>query len=121
LGDCAGEGDQKARISAARRRAQESDRDHHAAERARQDNARTKGAFAVGLWSTRDAQDGRGELGEEVRWWTKEDGVFSFRLHVRPEGGKIPRGARVIFFEGHVDPWSPFARKMCPWIAEHWT
>lgn len=59
-------------------------------------------------------------LGPHEKRWTKEDGVFSFRLHVKTNAGKIPKGARVIFFEGQVDPWSPFARKMCPWIDDHW-
>lgn len=60
------------------------------------------------------------KLGPHERRWTKEDGVFSFRLHVKPNGGRMPKGARVIFFEGQVDPWSPFALKICPWIKEHW-
>lgn len=59
-------------------------------------------------------------LGPHEKRWTKDDGVFSFRLHVRPQGGKMPKGARIIFFEGQVDPWSPIAKKMCPWIEEHW-
>lgn len=59
-------------------------------------------------------------LGPHEKRWTMQDGVFSFRLHVRPNAGKIPKGARIIFFEGQVDPWSPTARQMCPWIKEHW-
>ena len=59
-------------------------------------------------------------LGPHEKRWTKDDGVYSFRLHVKPNAGKMPKGARVIFFEGQVDPWSPFAQKLCPWIKEHW-
>ena len=60
------------------------------------------------------------KLGPHEKRWTKEDGVFSFRLHVKPNGGRMPKGARVIFFEGQVDPWSATAMKLCPWVAEHW-
>ena len=60
------------------------------------------------------------KLGPHEKRWTMKDGVFSFRLHVKPNAGKMPKGARIIFFEGQVDPWSPYAQKLCPWIEEHW-
>jgi hypothetical protein len=60
------------------------------------------------------------KLGPHEKRWTKDDGVFSFRLHVKPHGGKIPKGARIIFFEGQIDPWSPVALQMSPWIKDHW-
>lgn len=59
-------------------------------------------------------------LGPHEKRWTKDDGVFSFRLHVKPYGGKLPEGARIVFFEGQIDPWSPQARKLAPWVKEHW-
>lgn len=59
-------------------------------------------------------------LGPNEKRWTMKDGVFSFRLHVKPNRGKIPKGARIIFFEGQIDPWTPTAMKLCPWIANHY-
>jgi hypothetical protein len=60
------------------------------------------------------------KLGPLEKRWTVHDGVYSFRLHVKPQSGKMPKGARIIFFEGQVDPWTPFAMKLCPWIKNHW-
>lgn len=34
--------------------------------------------------------------------------------------GKVPEGARVIFFNGKDDPSQPFLQKAYPWIAENW-
>lgn len=59
-------------------------------------------------------------LGPHEKRWTTHDGVYSFRLHVKTRAGAMPKGARIIFFEGQTDPWSPFAQKLCPWIGEHW-
>ncbi len=59
-------------------------------------------------------------LGPNEKRWTVHDGVYSFRLHVKTAAGRMPKGSRVIFFEGQVDPWSPFAQKLCPWINDHW-
>jgi hypothetical protein len=59
-------------------------------------------------------------LGPLEKRWTVEDGVYSFRLHVKTNSGRLPKGARIVFFEGQIDPWSPFALKLCPWIQHHW-
>ena len=60
------------------------------------------------------------KLGPHEARWTKKDGVFSFRMDIKPHGGKLPETARIVFFEGHVDPWSPTALRMCDWIPLHW-
>lgn len=60
------------------------------------------------------------KLGPHEARWTKKDGVFSWRMECKPNGGKLPKGARIVFFEGHVDPWSPTALSMSPWIKEHY-
>jgi hypothetical protein len=60
------------------------------------------------------------KLGPHEARWTQKDGVFSWRMACKPEGGRLPKGARIIFFEGHVDPWTPTALKMSPWIADHY-
>jgi hypothetical protein len=59
-------------------------------------------------------------LGPEEKRWNTADGVHSFRLHVRSQGGKVPKGGRIIFFEGHIDPWSPAGRTHAPGVVEHW-
>jgi hypothetical protein len=60
------------------------------------------------------------KLGPFEKRWNVNDGVYSFRLHVKTRDGKLPEGARIVFFEGQVDPWTPYAAKLCPWIVEHW-
>jgi hypothetical protein len=60
------------------------------------------------------------KLGPNEKRWTTVDGVFSFRIHVRPNGGKLPPGARIVFFEGHIDPWSQAGMNLAPWVKDHW-
>jgi hypothetical protein len=57
-------------------------------------------------------------LGKQEARWTTDDGVFSYRTHVKNEGGRKPKGARITFFQGHYDPWSPRILKQCPWVQE---
>lgn len=50
----------------------------------------------------------------------KEDGVFSFRNHIQNRtGGRLPPGARLVFFHGHFDPWGEAAQRL-PWVRQHW-
>jgi len=51
--------------------------------------------------------------------FTKEDGVYSYRLDIAPNHGALPGNARVVFFHGGVDPWSPVAQRLA-WVREHW-
>jgi hypothetical protein len=51
--------------------------------------------------------------------WSYEDGVFVYRLHVVPAGGKCPEGARIVFFAGKKDPWSPDCQQL-DWVREHY-
>lgn len=59
-------------------------------------------------------------LGPNEKRWNQADGVHSFRLHVKPNAGKLPKGARIVFFEGQIDPWTNTANKLCPWIKDHY-
>jgi len=66
--------------------------------------------------------------------WGPEDGVWSYQDEIldrrplaqrqraarRPMPGTLPPGARVVVFHGAVDPWSPQAAKMSPWVKEHY-
>lgn len=58
-------------------------------------------------------------LGPNEARWGKDDGVFSYRVHLQPKGSHLPRGARVVVFHGKVDPWSPQAQRV-PWIKAHY-
>jgi hypothetical protein len=47
------------------------------------------------------------------------DGVFSYRNDVKPKGGALPAGSRIVFFHGEFDPWGAEAQAL-PWVREHW-
>lgn len=59
-------------------------------------------------------------LGKGESTWTAADGVYSFRSHIVPNGGRLPAGARLVAFHGKHDPWLETTRRMAPWIAEHY-
>lgn len=59
-------------------------------------------------------------LGSGEARWTRSDGVFSWRMHLRLKGGKLPPGARIVFFHGHADPWQATTQSRAPWICDHW-
>jgi hypothetical protein len=59
-------------------------------------------------------------LGPHEARWTRKDGIFSYRIDVKNNAGQKPKGARLIFFEGHIDPWSQTALQTAPWIREYW-
>lgn len=56
-------------------------------------------------------------LGPGEASWTRADGVYSYRVHLKPNPSRLPPGARMVMFHGHVDPWSPEARAL-PWVRE---
>lgn len=71
-------------------------------------------------------------LGTKEATWGPEDGVWSFqdeivqrralragKLPPRPPYS-LPTGAKVVVFHGAVDPWMPAARKLAPWVEEHY-
>jgi len=69
-------------------------------------------------------------LGPDQPVWTKRDGVLSFKKHLLRRGlfrrerdinkpSKLPRGARIVFFHGGVDPRQPELQAIHPWIKEH--
>lgn len=59
-------------------------------------------------------------LGPNEKRWVAEDGVYSFRMHLKENRGELPKDARMVIFEGHYDPIAPATRKLCPWIEEHY-
>jgi hypothetical protein len=52
--------------------------------------------------------------------WTSADGVLSYRCDLRQYDYMLPKHARIVFFNGHTDPWSPSAKRKCPWIEEYY-
>lgn len=51
--------------------------------------------------------------------WTAHDGVLSFRQDV-PLRGPLPPGAKIVFFNGHTDPWTRGVADQYPWVKEHY-
>jgi hypothetical protein len=51
--------------------------------------------------------------------WGPADGVYSYRIHVQPVGNRVPEGARVIFFSGKKDPWSPGVDRL-DWVVRNY-
>lgn len=60
-------------------------------------------------------------LGPGEARWTTEDGVYSWRLHVKKAGGDLPGDARIVFFHGREDPWVPAVQAKYPWIPRHYS
>lgn len=59
------------------------------------------------------------KLGRHEATWGQKDGVYSYRVHIRPQGNVLPANARVVNFHGKVDPWSYTAQQV-PWIRQHY-
>lgn len=59
-------------------------------------------------------------LGPKENHWNEKDGVFSYRMHVKPNKYQPPKGSKIIFFEGHYDPWNAQTQQLCPWVAQEY-
>lgn len=57
---------------------------------------------------------------KEPRWGVK-DGVYSYRMHLRPPrgSGALPQNARVVFFHGAHDPWGPECQRLA-WVRANY-
>lgn len=56
-------------------------------------------------------------LGPGEATWSRADGVYSYRVDVRKK--PLPDDARITFFHGREDPWSPGPQSEA-WVREHW-
>jgi hypothetical protein len=56
-------------------------------------------------------------LGRGEATWGTEDGVYSYRRHLKPKGSELPENARIVNFHGEHDPWDSDMQKL-PWVAE---
>ena len=81
---------------------------------------------AISPWQTRRAR----LFGSDQAWiahclgrgesvWTPADGVHSYRNEIKPAHGQLPAGARIVFFHGKVDPWSPEAQRLS-WVRDNY-
>ncbi len=59
-------------------------------------------------------------LGPGEARWTTDDGVYSFRNHIRAKPNKLPENAKLVSFHGRLDPWHPEAQKL-EWVQRYWT
>lgn len=61
------------------------------------------------------------KLGPDEPRWTRADGCYSWRMHLRRDRGNLPAGARIVFFHGAGnDPWLNWTQNAAPWIKDHW-
>lgn len=64
------------------------------------------------------------KLGNSGARFTRRDGVYSYRNDISrgrrgTTGGKLPPGARIVFFHGHVDPWD-YEAQCLEWVKQHY-
>lgn len=59
------------------------------------------------------------KLGPGQPVWTQQDGIYSYWRHIQMKRLPLPGDARIVFFHGRVDPWSPEAQQH-DWVREHW-
>lgn len=59
-------------------------------------------------------------LGPYEHLWGTQDGVYSYRNHVLPGGGRLPKGARIVAFHGAHDPWHRDVQARHSWVREHY-
>lgn len=60
-------------------------------------------------------------LGRGRPTFRRQDGVLSYRVHLKQLGAqnRLPAEARMVIFHGAVDPWSPEAARLS-WVKEHY-
>lgn len=58
-------------------------------------------------------------LGGGEAKWSKADGVYSFRNHMRTNPKHLPDNARLVVFHGEQDPWKAQAQAL-PWVQKHY-
>lgn len=88
------------------------------------------------VWESFDPDDSprlaraAGHIGSDQAWishclgpnepkWTTDDGVYSFKNHLRRNSWRLPSNARVVSFHGQYDPWMEFCQRI-PWVRQHY-
>lgn len=72
---------------------------------------------AAGFYGSDQAWIGY-RLGRNEPTWSQADGVYSFRVDFKYRPDPIPANARIIFFHGRGDPWSPEVYDRVSWVRE---
>lgn len=60
------------------------------------------------------------KLGPDQPVWTNKDGVYAWRSDLKRRGYALPDGARLVSFHGLTKPWDEHARRVAPWVEEHY-
>lgn len=58
-------------------------------------------------------------LGKKEATWGIEDGVYSYRVHLKAGEKPLPPDARIVFFHGKYDPWHARCQRH-DWVQEHY-
>lgn len=58
-------------------------------------------------------------LGPGEATWTTKDGVYSYRIHLHPKQGALPKDARMVMWHGGQDPWGAHGQKL-EWVRRHY-
>lgn len=58
------------------------------------------------------------KLGPDEARWTTDDGVYSFRMHMRRDPDTLPQGCRLIAAHGLEKPWGLLQKHA--WCREHY-
>lgn len=59
-------------------------------------------------------------LGPHEKTWTKIDGVYSYRIDIKPNRDRLPDNARCVFFHGKPDPFDASVYNRVQWIRDHY-
>jgi len=58
-------------------------------------------------------------LGPGEATFGRKDGVYSYRVHITPNGNQLPPDARLVSFHGRIDPWS-YAAQTIDWVRDNY-
>jgi len=58
-------------------------------------------------------------LGPKEPKWKHSDGVYSYRNELMDKSG-LPTNARIVFFHGEGDPWTPRIQARHEWVRRAW-
>lgn len=58
-------------------------------------------------------------LGPNEAMWTPDDGVLAWRTDLKRRNFELPDHAKIVFFQGHTDPWDQEAQQR-EWVREHY-
>lgn len=58
-------------------------------------------------------------LGPNEATWTYRDGVVAWRSDLRARDYRLPAHAKIVFFQGHTDPWDDEPQRQ-EWVRQHY-